>query len=62
MIDIAEEVIVVADSTKFKKTGLAFIQNFEKIDKLITDDGIDEADLLMLKKNNVEVLIARTSE
>tara|TARA_R110002012_G_scaffold304092_1_gene506547 strand:+ start:607 stop:1377 length:771 start_codon:yes stop_codon:yes gene_type:complete len=62
MIEIAEEVIVVADSTKFKKTGLAFIQNFEHIDKVITDDGIDENDLKMLQKNNVEVLIARKGE
>ncbi|WP_081209299.1 DeoR/GlpR family DNA-binding transcription regulator [Salegentibacter sediminis] len=58
MIDIAEEVIVVADSTKFKKTGLAFIQNFEHINKVITDEGIEKADIEMLEKNNVEVIIA----
>lgn len=58
MIEIAEEVIVVADSTKFKKTGLAFIQNFEHIDKVITDEGIEKQDIEMLQKNNVEVIIA----
>lgn len=58
MIEIAEEVIVVADSTKFKKTGLAFIQNFEHIDKVITDAGIENQDIEMLQKNNVEVIIA----
>ncbi|MGM0933134.1 MAG: DeoR/GlpR family DNA-binding transcription regulator [Bacteroidota bacterium] len=58
MIEIAEEVIVVADSTKFKKTGLAFIQNFAHIDKVITDDRIEKEDIEMLKKNNVEVIIA----
>ncbi|MDG3583559.1 MULTISPECIES: transcriptional repressor AgaR [Galbibacter] len=59
MIDIAEEVIVVADSSKFKRSGFAFICNFEKIDKLITDDKIEKASLEMLEKNNVEVIIAK---
>lgn len=58
MIDIAEEVIVVADSTKFKRTGLAFIEGFHKIHKVITDVGIDEETVRMLEKNNVEVIIA----
>ena len=58
MIGIAEEVIVVADSSKFKKTGLAFIESFERINKIITDDGIEEKDVDMLEKNNVEVIIA----
>src|SRR5690606_6820908 len=58
MIDIAEEVIVVADSTKFKRTGLAFIEGFNKIHKVITDAGIEEETLRMLEKNNVEVIIA----
>lgn len=59
MIDIAEEVIVVADSSKFKKSGLAFISDFDKIDKIITDEHIEEEDLLMLKKSNIEVIIAK---
>ncbi len=58
MIDIAEEVIVVADSSKFKKTGLAFIQGFDKIHKVITDANIEEESVKMLEKNNVEVIIA----
>lgn len=58
MIDIAEEVIVVADSSKFEKTGLAFIESFEKIHKVITDRGIDKEMVKMLEKNNVEVVIS----
>lgn len=58
MIEIAEEVIVVADSTKFRKTGLAFIHGFEKVDMIITDSGITEEELKLLKKNNVKVVIA----
>lgn len=58
MIDIADEVIVVADSTKFKKSGLAFICDFEKVDKIITDANVDEEAVYALQKNNVEVIIA----
>ncbi|MGY5851418.1 DeoR/GlpR family DNA-binding transcription regulator [Salegentibacter sp. F14] len=58
MIQIAEEVIVVADSSKFKKTGLAFIEGFESIHKVITDVNIEEENIKMLEKNNVEVIIA----
>lgn len=58
MIEVAQEVIVVADSSKFRKTGLAFIVGFDKIDKIITDAGIEDEFLSMLKKNNVEVVIA----
>lgn len=58
MIEIAEEVIVVADSTKFQKIGFAFIEGFHKIHKIITDSGIEEESLNMLRRNNVEVIIA----
>lgn len=60
MIDIAEEVIVVTDSSKFKKSGLAFICGFDKINKVVTDDKIEDADLKMLKQHNIEVIIAES--
>ncbi|MCH7408480.1 DeoR/GlpR family DNA-binding transcription regulator [Belliella sp. DSM 111904] len=59
MIEVAEEVIVVADSSKFKKIGFAFIAGFNKIHKVITDNGIDEESLKMLQRNNVEVIVAK---
>lgn len=58
MIEISEEAIVVADSSKFRKSGLAFIDEFHRIDKIITDANIDKHTLLMLEKNDVEVVIA----
>ena len=58
MIDVADEVIVVADSSKFQKSGMAFICDFDKIDKMITDDKIDEGTKKMLENNNIEVIIA----
>lgn len=58
MIEIADEVIVVADSSKFDKMGFAFIAGFNKIDKVITDKNIDPEHLKMLERNNVEVIVA----
>lgn len=58
MIEMADDVFVVADSTKFKKSGRALICGFEKINKLITDDKIEDEMLEFLKNHNVEVIIA----
>lgn len=57
MIEIAEEVILVADSSKFNKSGLAYICGFDKIQTIITDNGIDAADAEYFKKNNIELII-----
>ncbi|MGY5846133.1 transcriptional repressor AgaR [Salegentibacter sp. HM20] len=58
MIEIAEEVIVVADSSKFEKSGLAFICSFDKVNTIITDDGMPLAKREELRKNNVNIIIA----
>ena len=41
MISLAEKVIVLVDSTKMNVRGFGKICNLDKIDVLITDDGID---------------------
>ena len=58
MIDIANEVILVADSSKFEKSGLAFICGFDKIQTIITDDKITSEQISALEKNEVKVIIA----
>lgn len=58
MIEIAEEVILVADSTKFTKSSLAFITSFDRVSRLITDEKIDPLFARQLEKQNVEVIIA----
>lgn len=58
MIGIAEEVIIVSDSTKFSKSSLAFISGFDKISKIVTDDKVNPSYLKQLEKQNVEVIIA----
>ena len=57
MIDIAAEIIVVADSSKFKRAGHALICGLDKVDKLITDDQIEDRYKELLVKNNVELII-----
>jgi DeoR/GlpR family transcriptional regulator of sugar metabolism len=50
MIEVAEKVIVLADSTKMNIRGFGKICNLNKIDVLITDDGIDVETKMRLKK------------
>lgn len=58
MIDIASEVIVVADSSKFLRKSLAFICKIDRIDTVITDSGILEIDKKRLEDANIKVIIA----
>lgn len=57
MIEIAEEVIVVSDSTKFEQTAMAYICNTEKVSKIITDEGVSQRHLDALERHDVEVII-----
>jgi len=44
MIDCAERVIVVADSSKFGNRALVRIASIEEIDLIVTDEGLSEAE------------------
>ena len=58
MISIAKEVILVTDSSKFKRKSLAFICTIDKIKTVVTDAGIPADDKKRLEEAGVEVLIA----
>ena len=58
MIEIAKEVILVTDSSKFKRKSLAFICGLDKIKKVVTDKEIDADDRKRLEEAGIEVLIA----
>ena len=58
MIEIAKEVILVADSSKFNRKSLAHICPVSKIDVIITDEGLDPSDLKQLEDSGIKVLIA----
>ena len=57
MIDIAREVIVVTDSTKFLRKSLAFICKTDSIDTVITDSGITDDDKKRLEDAGIKVIV-----
>jgi DeoR/GlpR family transcriptional regulator of sugar metabolism len=57
MIEVAEKVIVLADSTKMNIRGFGKICNLNKIDVLI-DDGIDVETKMRLEEIGINVVIA----
>jgi DeoR family transcriptional regulator of aga operon len=58
MINIAKEVIVVCDSSKFLRRSLAYICSISKIHTVITDSGIPEEDKKRLEDAGIRVIIA----
>jgi DeoR family transcriptional regulator of aga operon len=57
MIEVSKEVILLADSSKFKRRSFAFICSINDIDKVITDDKITSEDKKRLQDAGVEVII-----
>jgi len=57
MIEIAKEVIIVTDSSKFLRRSFAFIAPISKIDIIITDSKIPKDEHERLINAGVKVLI-----
>jgi DeoR/GlpR family transcriptional regulator of sugar metabolism len=58
MMNAADEVIVVADSTKFARTSLTHLSDLDSIDILVTDHEIDSAWRERLAAAGVNVVVA----
>jgi DeoR family fructose operon transcriptional repressor len=58
MMRVAEEVVVVADSTKFGHQSLAHICELGEIQTLVVDDGISKEWVKRLREAKVDVTIA----
>ncbi|NBC82934.1 MAG: DeoR family transcriptional regulator [Bacteroidetes bacterium] len=58
MIDAADEVYLVADSTKIGKSSLASLGALSLIDYIITDSGIDDKHKKLFKDNQIEFILA----
>lgn len=52
------QVIIVTDSSKFRKTELTRYFGFDEIDYVITDEGILAEDKVLLEKAGVHVIVA----
>lgn len=59
MMKSAAKTILLADSSKFGKTGFGRISRLEDIDTIITDDGIAESYRNRLEDMGIEVIIAQ---
>jgi len=59
MINIASEVIVLCDSSKIGNIAFAQVVSLDKIDRIITDEGIEERDLQELKSLGVQVDVVK---
>lgn len=57
MIRAADQIILLADSSKFNKAGFVKICDLSDIDILITDDGISDATREMIRSYDLEALI-----
>lgn len=57
MCEVADRVIVVTDSSKFNHSSLHKIIDIQRIDMIITDEGIPEKSLKELQKSGVEVIL-----
>ncbi len=57
MIQIAREVVVVADSSKFERRSVSVIAKLESVHKLVTDSGAPPQLLAALKARNIEVIV-----
>ncbi len=59
MIDSADVVYLVADSTKIGKSSFASLGALSLVDYLITDEGIKEKDKRIFKEHEIEFIIAK---
>ncbi len=59
MCDVAKEIIVVTDSSKFNRSGVHKIRSFGDIDILITDEGIPDTFAQSLENDGVRIVIAK---
>lgn len=58
MICMAHTVVILADSSKFDRRGLAKICNLEQIDYIITDKGAPPAIVKQLEEKGIKVILA----
>jgi len=60
LIDQAEELVVLVDSSKFAQRSSLILCGLDRVDVIITDDGIGEEASAMLDEAGVEVVVVDT--
>ena len=57
MIDAAQKVVVLADSSKFGRRGFSKICDLESVDRIITDNRVQPLYLDRLRERGIEVTV-----
>ena len=58
MISVAQQVVVMADSTKFGRRGIGRICGLDQVDYIITDAGAPMESIRQLEEKGVKTIIA----
>ena len=61
MLNVASEVILLADSTKLGKNGFGKICDMSRVDTLITDSGLPQSMRKKFEDEGVRVIIAKSA-
>lgn len=59
MMSVSLKTIVLCDSSKFGRKGFGKICNLDKIDVVVTDEGISPSMCKLLEEHGVEVIVAK---
>ena len=58
MLDAADEVILVTDSSKFGHSELVPLCPLDRVDKLVVDNGLSDEWRRIVEKNGIELVVA----
>jgi DeoR family ulaG and ulaABCDEF operon transcriptional repressor len=62
LIDQADELVVLVDSSKFRQRSSLILCGLARIATVITDEGIEDREATMLENAGVALVVARTAE
>jgi DeoR/GlpR family transcriptional regulator of sugar metabolism len=58
MIETAQTVVILADSTKFDRRGLGRICSLEQVQYIITDNNVSKSTVKAIEEKGIKVIIA----
>ena len=61
LIDQAEQLVVLVDSSKFLQRSSLIVCSLERVDTIITDDGVQDDVAAMLEAAGVKLIVAKAS-
>jgi DeoR family transcriptional regulator of aga operon len=59
MMDVAQVLVILADSTKFGRRGLGRICSLEQVRYIVTDEGVPAGMVKQLEEKGVKVIVAK---